>query len=545
MANRVEQSADTWRAALAVVALATLARVAYLLWLCPYGLVEDEAYYWLWSRHLDWSYLTKGPGVALAVAAGTRLLGHTEAGVRLVAPLSAGILALLSAGLAGEIARGIHQPVQTPGSGDAHNASSPPNGPRLSRARLWGACAALLCPPLQASALLMTIDGPMLACWAGATWAGLRALHGRGTWAWVALGLALGAGILFKPIILAVAAGLLGHAIASRRSLDLSPRWWAWASAGLALTIAGFLPLLLWDADHSWAMLRHLESHLRSTADSGPEPGLGRRLGWVGEYVGLQIALGGFVLASGLLGVVWLLKLRGAPTARAGARACAWISGTVYAAYLAVALFTRVEGNWPMGGLVPMLGSAGVWLASRTPSRLRKHLTRTMVVVGVVAGLGMTRLDLLAKVPGVGHLSPVGRLVSGPTMADGVRHFLDRLDAERVDAAPTRLPAFVMADHYGRAAQMSFYLRDRRVACSSGLLGDGITQFDLWQSTRADDPALIGRSAILLSGRPEVWARVFDSVEEIDPIPGDHRARRAFIGRGYKLPPSAAPEPGP
>jgi len=38
-------------------------------------LSPNESYYYLWARHPDFSYYGKGPGVALAILAGTSLFG--------------------------------------------------------------------------------------------------------------------------------------------------------------------------------------------------------------------------------------------------------------------------------------------------------------------------------------------------------------------------------------------------------------------------------------------------------------------------------------
>lgn len=46
------------------------------------ALIGDESYYWLWSRHLDWSYYDHPAGVALLVRASTALGGEGEAGIR-------------------------------------------------------------------------------------------------------------------------------------------------------------------------------------------------------------------------------------------------------------------------------------------------------------------------------------------------------------------------------------------------------------------------------------------------------------------------------
>ena len=77
-------------------------RVAYLAHDCPLDLAPDEAHYWDWSRHLDWSYYSKGPLVAylirfsvtVAGAWSERLTGNCMLAVRLPA-VACGSLLLL------------------------------------------------------------------------------------------------------------------------------------------------------------------------------------------------------------------------------------------------------------------------------------------------------------------------------------------------------------------------------------------------------------------------------------------------------------------
>ena len=60
------------RQAVFLAALFALAR----FWLAGHlNLAEDEAYYWEWSRSLDWCYYDQGPMLALAIRLGTALLG--------------------------------------------------------------------------------------------------------------------------------------------------------------------------------------------------------------------------------------------------------------------------------------------------------------------------------------------------------------------------------------------------------------------------------------------------------------------------------------
>lgn len=51
-----------------------LLHLVYLLFFCPLNLAPDEAHYWDWSRHLDWSYYSKGPLVSWLIRLGREVL---------------------------------------------------------------------------------------------------------------------------------------------------------------------------------------------------------------------------------------------------------------------------------------------------------------------------------------------------------------------------------------------------------------------------------------------------------------------------------------
>src|SRR5713226_2578173 len=52
-------------------------------------LTFDEAYYWMWSKHLAFGYYDHPPGVAAVIRLGTTIGGDTNFGVRLVSILLA------------------------------------------------------------------------------------------------------------------------------------------------------------------------------------------------------------------------------------------------------------------------------------------------------------------------------------------------------------------------------------------------------------------------------------------------------------------------
>src|SRR6201996_3040908 len=58
-----------------VIVLVAVSRLVYLARACPLDLAPDEAHYWDWSRHLDWSYYSKGPLVAWLLRLSCELFG--------------------------------------------------------------------------------------------------------------------------------------------------------------------------------------------------------------------------------------------------------------------------------------------------------------------------------------------------------------------------------------------------------------------------------------------------------------------------------------
>src|SRR5436189_6466417 len=99
------KEAGVWRwralAALLIVGAAVL-HIAYLAHDCPLDLAPDEAHYWDWSRHLDWSYYSKGPLVAYLIRLSVmvtgswseQLTGSLMLAVRLPAVVCGGLVLL-------------------------------------------------------------------------------------------------------------------------------------------------------------------------------------------------------------------------------------------------------------------------------------------------------------------------------------------------------------------------------------------------------------------------------------------------------------------
>ena len=158
-----------WRAgALGLVAFALLLRLIYS---GQVELLPEEAYYWNYSRHLDFGYLDHPPMVGWLIGAGTAAFGDTEFGVRIGA-LCCGVIASffmyrLTRNLFGE-----------------------PSG-------LAAVVLMQTLPFFFLAGMLMTPDAPLTAAWAAALYFLERALiAGRGE-AWWGAGLCLG----YRPAV--------------------------------------------------------------------------------------------------------------------------------------------------------------------------------------------------------------------------------------------------------------------------------------------------------------------------------------------------------
>lgn len=521
---------------LLLVAAVTAARLAYVLWFCPYQLIEDEAHYWEWSRHVALSYYSKGPGIAWTIAATTRLLGDTEAGVRIAAPVFGAITALCAAGLARDVWAS-------------------------TRAAFVAAALILLLPGYQVTSLLMTIDGPYVAMWAIAAWAGYRALYRASRFAWPALGLALAAAILYKYTALLLVPAIIASALLDRRRLLVVRPAAPWALAAVVIAATAFIPILVWNAAEGWPTVHHLIGHLglRGGDQAATQGVRGWHYDplWTLEYLGTQAGFVLFIL--GLIASAVLTMRRGGDDAPPGARYLIVCGAVMLGFYFCVTFIAETEGNWPIAAYVTLVSLAAghvvreldryrtlvaAWRATPEPRKraglLRRRpetavqiLWHATIAAGLISGLGMLRPDVLAAAPGVGKYVPIGRLrgadVQGAAVAEHV---------ESLRSAGAGEP-FVLVQHYGQASRLAFYIPGRPVVyCASSFTGGRKTQYDLWPHTdlanQETAAKLQGRPAVCVGATLEQWMQAFDRVEDIGPLRGEHKVNRhAFIGFGY------------
>ena len=548
------------RPALLLIAAVLVVRVLYIALWCPFSLVEDEAHYWDWSRHLDWSYYTKGPGIAVVIGASTRVLGHSEFAVRACMPLFGAVLMGAAALLAARA------------GGRRFSSLTLVDGRRA----VYAAGATALIPVFQVMAILATIDGPYCACWAVAALAAQRALMGRSTLSWGVLGLAIGVGFLFKYTILLLVPGLLLFALTAGASRAVSKRWPLLLGLAVVLALAGMAPVVIWNVQNGWPTVAHLMGHLGCAEPSGKSapavvsaPGQGWSPLWTLEFVGTQIGFVGPLLALAVVGVVRARReVRGSGEGAAATEygPAAWFMACcgvpILVVYLVVSLITEPEGNWPVAAYVTLAPLAGImaaegmaeyrvrvlrWRAQPVAERGREGFFRRkpeMLVqvawhgtlgFGIGAAVLTGVISLLARFAphlpeGVGKLVPLGRLTQARDMAEAAEQLRREL------AIQTGQEPRIVSQHYGRASQLAFYLRGQPVVyCSNSRQGGRLTAQDFWADSNLDAPELRGAAFVIVGGNEKEWGPAFDTLVAKGLLAGvDRKGVHAFLGYGFR-----------
>lgn len=466
-------------AAIGFLALWTLLNLLYLAFACTHDLAPDEAHYWHWSRHLDWSYYSKGPLVAWLIRASCGLFGDTMFAVRLPAALCgtailAGLYVLVS---------------------DVMKDRRLALGTMLAAATLSG---------LTAVSVIMTIDPPFLACWC---WS-LVLLHRR---SWTAAGICTALGILAKYPMLLLPAAVLVWSPTRKQGMDAGPCLRVGLAKYYAISLVGCVPILLWNANRDWVSFRHV---FEQTNASGPAP-----LAFLGGQAGFLMVF--WFLA--FLGGVWRFRR----TSDTGLSLMWWTSVPVWGVFLLASFRSPGQVNWPAAAYIGGAVLAAAWIRG---SRNRRWVRIGMIaalILGTVVSLGLRfpqpfRTVFAAVLPSptgnnpipVRRMDATARLAGWRTLATEI----DRLREQNPDAILAGMTWTI-------PGELSFHCAGHPEAYSFGpALADRRSQYDLWRPNPVNDPeSFRGRSFIYVGDEIPEFREVFERVEE--PIRVTHVER--------------------
>lgn len=328
----------TWSVSLGIAGAVAL---LHILTNGRYGFHRDELQVLSDARHMDWGFVAYPPLTPFLERIGLSLFGLSLVGLRMFSVL-AQAAALVVTGL---MARDL-------------------GGGRL--AQTTAVLAVALSPmPLFNGAEFQYTSFDFLWWVLIAYWVVRLLNSGNPRW-WLAIGAAIGIGLLTKYAIVFFIAGILGGMILSQARRYLASRWF-WAGVALALLIC--LPNILWQVRHdfvSYHFLQHI--HVRDVGE-------GRADHFLLDQVWICVNGGAIVLCvAGLIGLLRSSRYR--------------MLGWMYVIPLTLLFLAKGRGYY-MAAAYPMLLAMGAGVGERWVRRLPqagRRAIEALFFAGMLAG---------------------------------------------------------------------------------------------------------------------------------------------------------------
>ena len=487
-----------------VLVLLTLFHVFLILY-NPFDLSADEAYYWVWSRNIDWAYYSKGPVIAWLILMGTELFGDTALAVRFPALLC---LSLLSISLYLFVRR---------------NYSA--------KEAFWSTLALRITPIFYSQGFLMTTDPPTALCWFLAVWCFFNAVV-RSMSRWWVPGFALvGLGVLAKYTVGILYPSVFIFLLFSkdlRFHLRKVSFWVGTLIMGLIIS-----PVLIWNVKNGWVNFQHNATHLSSNSHV-------LKPVFLLELIGGQFVLIGPVL---FVCMIWAVVV-GWKQWRQGDREAGlfmWTMLPLVALCLVVSLTRRIYANWPMplylSGMLLLvhLVSQSNLFKNKIKNIKQAHflvngllcILLTLLVMGMTFGINGKKLTT-KKLSGWKGLAEQTRII---------------LESKKSPPKP-----FIMANNYDTAATLSFYLPNHPDVMCASVKNRRMNQYDIWGGWEKYK----GRNALIVVRYEEqiedmrTWFKRIEKInnpEMYNVVYGDELIWQAFFYKGYEYSGESQPLP--
>jgi 4-amino-4-deoxy-L-arabinose transferase-like glycosyltransferase len=504
--------------AILIPALVVLvARVVLQGLLLPTELSGDEAQYWDWSRQLQLSYYTKGPGVALIIALFTSIFGDNELGVRFGSYIAHALVAIIVGILGFQLSGG-------------------------SNRVTWLTSIGYQCTlGYQLGGSLMTVDMPMMVGWSLATVAAVAAVQRAREGRPIALPLsiaggALGFSFLAKYTALLGGLGILIGIWPWRKQLWSCPGARSGALMGSLLLIAGLAPVVIWNGERGWPTVQHLLGHISIPGgDSGVVSWSEFEFSWPLTYLLQVIVLPGPMLTVAMVLGILAWKKGRLINPQPELRIALWSAVPLLIFYLMVSLKGPTQGNWTAGAAAGLLPFAALWYEAQQRGKLALWLGRGVLLRSMLSMLLLLTLpwsgpplsDWLSRNSASIRI-PIDRVAGHESFAMEVR----RLATEALGDAGTTTP--IVCDYYDRTALLGFYLPEQPVVhCASRQLGARRSAYDDLVGTRFIAAEFAGKDLILVGASEERWRLAFEftHLKNLGTLLQRNRQRTIFHAR--------------
>ncbi|MBI5264213.1 MAG: glycosyltransferase family 39 protein [Bradyrhizobium sp.] len=474
--------------AIVIVAAMTVLRIIYAN---AIELRTDEAYYWTWSKESALSFLDHPPGIAWFIRFGTAIFGDTDFGVRFPGILGMLVTQLLLA----DIVRRLTHDV---------------------RAIVF----ALLMPEAALYyGLLMAKVAPDVAMIPVATamfWSLVRIAETKdGRW-WLLAGVFAGLSLLSKFTAIMFLPAVV--------AFMLVPDWrWRWLRSPypyLAALIAVllFLPVLIWNAQHDWASFRF--QSVRAIANHGVS------LRTLGDYLGLQFGLVGFILLPVVLWGVFFTAWRGYRRREPVAILLSTAVLVPFVYFLWKSLTLRVGDTWPMFMWPVGFAAAAINIAMLPREGWPQRLIKSSIFwanAAIASGIGWVVLVFLYYMAApwnfIGKIDPIGAEA-------GYEQVVERAQAELEKTGAT----WIATTDYRTYAMLRWLFKDRVPIIQ-------INERGRFQGFRDPGMKLIeGRPGLYVAREPDNRRPLWDSIPvKREPLEVVERRWRGLVIDTYAL----------
>ncbi len=413
----------------------------------PFDLSPDEAHYWEWSRRLDLSYYSKGPGVAYTIALFTSLFGDTEFGVR-AGSVFFSTLATMLIYLSGR---------------DLFNSE---------KVGFYSAVIPNITPLFSAGSVLMTTDVLLVFFWVAAMYAFWKAVSTDGTLWWLLAGALTGLGFLGKYTMVLLLPGIFLYLTASKAKRGLLVRKGPYMAATLAVVFAS--PVIIWNLGHDQVTIKHVmgQAHLSEGLRVSLKDGL--------EFLGSQAGLLTPPVFIGLLYGLIVAGISGWREQREERLYLFFISAFVFLFFLLKSFQGKVQANWAVAAYIGAFPAA-VKVFDDLYSKAGASGKRLFAAGSVLAVVVAVTATVILHYPGVLLSSRMDRLYSRPpyNRVLGWRE-LGRSVSEVYREMKKQGDTFIMSDTYQVTSLLAFYTEGNPVTYNVNTGSRRMNQYDLW-----------------------------------------------------------------
>lgn len=195
-----------------------------------YGVFRDELYYIANGRHLAFGYVEHPPLIGWITWLSTTLFGESQLALRLFPALAAGVTVFLVCRIAHSLGGG-------------------------TWAQILAGIASALAPVYVGTFGILSMNAFDVMFWAASILLLTKILAGGDPRLWLGFGVVAGLGLENKISVLFLGFGLVVGLILTRDWRHFASKWF-WMGGFLSFLL--FLPFLLWQATHDWAVLEFM-----------------------------------------------------------------------------------------------------------------------------------------------------------------------------------------------------------------------------------------------------------------------------------------------